>query len=171
MISVLKRYVKCITLESLKNKLIKGFKSAGCTSVSIDNVHDTYCKVNMVLPDGTPTSVTVWFDSDIIEVGKEKQRNIVKFTLDSSWTYTPSGDVLDMNGNIIGHVHAVELNVSEAYRTRRRDYKEDTIRVNSSNIMLNYLTDKSKFISKHHTCVSYSLPVPIYRVGSAHESC
>lgn len=141
----MKRYVRCVTVKSLKNKIIRGFESTGCTSVTIDNVYDKYCDVSMILPSGKPTSITVWFDSNTIDVGKKKYRGIVKFNLDDSWTYTPNGEVLDSNGNTIGRVHSVTLVESEAYYTRRKDYKEDAIRINSDNITLNYLTDRSKF--------------------------
>lgn len=111
----MKRIIQSATKPQLHTRITDKFTQVGCTNITISDVTDKFCKVDMTLPNGHHTSVTVWHDYNVIKNGSR-----TKTTLNSwkpSYTVNANGEVFD-NGQYIGDA-VVRMSAGTVPQTRK----------------------------------------------------
>jgi len=130
--------INAVTERTLRSHIISGFKKAGCSTVNILQKTDIYYRVELTLPNGIPTSICVWFDRPQNLATGHKTVQDRKFKVDPTWTFNSSGNVFDVNGNLIGRVYAVELFTTHTVPRIRKDYDKDSIVTDSGDVVIDH---------------------------------
>lgn len=139
--NVMKRYVKAATQRTLDHHLINGFiKYGGCSSATIINKSQNNYQMELVLPNNTKTTITVWFDAPtrVQTQGMGTNKPRVTYHIDPNWNIQPNGDVLDASGTLIGSVYAIQLNSAQRVHRMRNDYNLKSIRTDSGDVLIDH---------------------------------
>lgn len=129
----MKRVILSATRTGIITKITDGFKSAGCNEVIVTKHTDSFCKLHMILPNGKRTTITVWYDYNVVKNGKATKVN--RLTWKSSYVVDSEGNVFD--GNTLVGKAFVEVQ-GESYERTRNNYLIRSIRTDSGDVIIDH---------------------------------
>lgn len=129
----MKRVILSATRKQIITKITDGFKAAGCNEVTVTKQNDSFCELNMILPDGKRTTITVWYDYNVVKNGKATKVN--RLPWNSSYVVDSEGNVFD--GDTLVGKAVVEVQ-GESYERNRKNYLIRSIRTNSGDVIIDH---------------------------------
>lgn len=131
----MKRYIRSDTRYRLIKKIVDGFKSAGCTEVSVLYRDNSHCKLSLVLPNGSKTSITVWYDYEKMEDGTKGINQYQSWK--SYYQVNSDGVVFDDSGNFVGEA-VVKLSDQKLITKYKKYFNPESIRTDSGDVVIDH---------------------------------
>lgn len=145
----MKRVIVSATQTQVANRIVRGFTSVGCTNVHVMKQTDNYCQLKMTLPNGKVTTITAWYDYNIVKNGTRTKLN--KLPWQPTYTVDPQGNVYD-NGTLIGQA-VVEVS-GGSYNSTRKNYLLRSIRTDSGDVIIDHPEKANNYLQVVQTLQS-----------------
>lgn len=128
----MKRVVVSASRPNILSTIQQKFIAAGCNKVTLRKATNSYAELDLVLPSGKHTSVTVWYNYRTRKEPKDEMQSTVE-PYSKDYKIDDDGNVVDADGAVIGFVE-IHIYTNKNKQRHIKEFDERSVRSNLGDI-------------------------------------